>query len=474
MTQRNNIKTKIVTRLEDLNLDLIHLLGIGGAGQNALADLLLDLGYTLSGSDLKLSSTTEALAKRGVTIYQGQQAENLGNATVVVTTAAAGEDNPEIQEARRKNLPVLQNAEMVGLLLNPKRLLAVAGTHGKTTTTGLVAFLLEKAGLDPTFYIGGVSTDLGVAGKAGKGDYAALESDEYARRFLNYRPETAIITNVEPDHLDYYGTWAALKDAFAEFARNIRPGGKLYLCADDAGAAAMQTIVTGAEIFTYGLGQADWQAADLRPNAKGGHDFKLSFRGETLGTVELGLAGVHNVRNATGALAMVITAAPQVEAEIFLGLAGQYRGTARRFELKGEAGGITVIDDYAHHPTEIRATLAAARARFGNRRLVALFQPHTYTRTKALRDEFAAAFDDADLVALMEIFPARETDTLGVSTSDILDRMRHPGKLAGPLTHDNAAATLNAALREGDVLLTLGAGDVWKVGEQTLAQRQGI
>jgi UDP-N-acetylmuramate--alanine ligase len=461
-------------KLENLDLTRIHLLGIGGAGQNALADLLVDMGYTLSGSDLKLSATTEALARRGVTVYQGQQAENLNNVTVVVTTAAATESNPEIREARRKGLPVLQNAEMVGLLFNRKRLLAVAGTHGKTTTTGLVAFLLEKAGLDPTFYIGGVSTDLGVAGKAGKGAYAALESDEYARRFLNYLPEAAVITNVEPDHLDYYGTWEALQAAFATFAGNIRPDGQLYLCADDAGAAALKgTVQTGAAIFTYGLGPADWQATSLQPNAKGGHNFTLSFRGRVIGTVELALAGVHNVRNATGALAMVLTAAPQVAPEIFLKLAGQYRGTVRRFELKGEAGGVTVIDDYAHHPTEIRATLAAARARFGARRLVALFQPHTYTRTKALMGEFAGAFDEADLVALMEIFPARETHTLGVSTRDILDRMGHGGKLPDPLTHAGAATTLNALLREGDVLLTLGAGDVWKVGEQVLQARAG-
>lgn len=454
-----------------MDLTRVHLLGIGGAGQNALADLLLDMGYTLSGSDLKLSATTEALARRGVTVYEGQQAANLADATVVVTTAAAGENNPEIQEARRRGLPVLQNAQMVGLLLNPKRLLAVAGTHGKTTTTGLVAFLLEKAGLDPTFYIGGVSTDLGVAGKAGKGEYAALEADEYARRFLNYRPWSAVVTNVEPDHLDYYGTWENLQAAFAAFASNVRPGGKLYLCADDAGAAALQTIASGPEIFTYGLGAADWQATELQPNTRGGHDFKLSFRGEVLGKVELSLAGVHNVRNATAALAMVIAAVPQVAPEVFLDLAGQYHGTARRFELKGEAGGVTSVDDYAHHPTEIRATLAAARARYGQRRLVALFQPHTYTRTKALLDEFAVAFEEADVVGLMEIFAARESDSLGVSTNDILARMDHAGKLAAPLTHAGAAAILNARLREGDVLLTLGAGDVWKVGEQILKMR---
>lgn len=457
--------------MEDLNLGRIHLLGIGGAGQNALADLLLDMGYTVSGSDLKLSATTEALARRGVEIYQGQRAENLDKVTLVVTTAAAGADNSELLEAGRRGLPVLQNAEMVGLLLNPKRLLAVAGTHGKTTTTGMVAFLLERAGLEPAFYIGGVSTDLGVAGKAGKGEYAALEADEYARRFLNYRPEAAVITNVEPDHLDYYGTWEVLQAAFAAFAANIRPGGKLYLCADDAVAASMQGVATEAEIFSYGLdSKADWKASELSVNAQGGHNFQLSFRGKFLGKVSLGLAGVHNVLNATGAMAMVITAAPQVDPARFLELAGQYRGTARRFELIGQVAGITIIDDYAHHPTEIKATLAAARARFGKRRLVALFQPHTYTRTKALLDDFTRSFDEADVVALMEIFPAREIDTLGVSTSDILGRMQHPGKLAEPLDHVQAAASLSQVLREGDVLLTLGAGDVWKVGEQILNQ----
>jgi UDP-N-acetylmuramate--alanine ligase len=430
------------------------------------------MGYTVSGSDLKLSGTTEALARRGIEIYQGQRAENLKQATLVVTTAAAGADNPELQEAARRGLPVLQNAEMVGLLLNPKRLLAVAGTHGKTTTTGLVAFLLERAALEPTFYIGGVSTDLGVAGKAGKGEFAALEADEYARRFLNYRPEAAVITNVEPDHMDYYGTWEALQAAFAAFAGKVRPGGKLYLCADDQGAASMQrTVTTEAEIFSYGLDpQADWQSSQLSPNAKGGHDFNLSFRGKDVGKVSLGLAGVHNVRNATGALAMVLTAAPQVDPALFLALAGQYQGTARRFELKGELMGITVIDDYAHHPTEIKATLAAARARFGQRRLVALFQPHTYTRTKALMDDFARSFAEADVVGLMEIFPARETDTLGVSTADILGRMEHSGKLSSPLNHVQAVQNLGQILQPGDVLLTLGAGDVWKVGEQLLSQ----
>jgi UDP-N-acetylmuramate--alanine ligase len=432
--------------------------------------MLLDLGYTLSGSDLKLSATTNALAGRGVTVYEGQQAENLNNITLVVTTAAAGAENPELQEARRRGIPILTNAEMVGALLNRKRLLAIAGTHGKTTTTGLVAFLLEKAGLDPTYYIGGIPRDLGRAGKAGKGEFAVVEADEYTARFLNYRPEAAIITNIEADHLDYYGSFEALKEAFEKFALNVPNEGSLFFCADDAGSLELAKKVSRIGVFTYGLSpEADWQATDLKLNEIGGYSFNLNFQGHLRGTVTLGIPGVHNVRNAIGALAMVIKSEPSFPIQSFCDLASHYRGTGRRFELKGKFDGKLVVDDYAHHPTEIKATLAAARARYSDKRIVALFQPHTYSRTKALLEEFAGAFEDADVVALMEIFPARETDTLGVSSQDILDKMQHKGKYPQPLTHQNAANVLLEILKEGDVLLTLGAGDVYKVGEQVLA-----
>ncbi len=423
---------------------------------------------------MKLSATTLELQKRGVTIYEGHRAENLNNATVVITTAAAEASNPELQEADRRGLKVWQNAEVVGWLLNQKHLLAVAGTHGKTTTTGLVAFLLSQTGQDPTFYIGGVSRDLGVAGRAGKGQLAVVEADEYARRFLNYRPQAAVITNLEADHLDYYGSMEALEAAFAEFAANLPTGGTLYLCGDDRGALSLiEKVRRGVKVFTYGLSdQADWTASDLKTNRQGGFQFRLDRQGQSLGTVSLQLAGVHNVRNALGALAMVIEAVPGIAPQRFFDLAGQYRGASRRFELKGEARGLTVIDDYAHHPTEIKATLAAAKARYPQSRLVALFQPHTYTRTKALLDEFAGSFEEADRVALLEIFPARETDTLGISSASVIEKMQHGGKLAEPLTHANAAQVLGQILETGDVLLTLGAGDVWKVGEQILAQRQ--
>ena len=454
-----------------MDTSLIHLVGIGGAGQNALADLLLDAGYKLSGSDLKLSATTEALTGRGVPIFEGHQATNLNNVTLVVTTAAAGPHNPELVEATRRGIPVLQNAEMVGLLLNSKRLLAVAGTHGKTTTTGLVAFLLQRADLDPTFYIGGVSRDLGRAGHSGAGELAVVEADEYARRFWHYRPQAALVTNLEADHLDYYGSLEVLREAFVQFVNNVPTGGVLYLCGDDAGAGAlMPDVRRGIKVYTYGLSDdADWTATDLTLNERGGYDFELIRQGQSVGRVSLSLSGLHNVRNAVGALAMTIEAAPQVQPAHFCELAGSYQGAVRRFEIKGEVGGITVVDDYAHHPTEIRATLAAARSRYGSRRLFALFQPHTYTRTKALLAEFAAAFDLADQVALLEIFAARETDTLGVSSADVLNKMEHSGKFSEPLTFEIAASVLLKELKSGDVLLTLGAGDVWKVGEGVLA-----
>ncbi len=429
------------------------------------------MGYRLTGSDLKLSATTAALAQRGVTVYEGQQAAHLNNASLVVTTAAAGEDNPELLEARRLGLIVLQNAEMAGAILNRQRLLAVAGTHGKTTTTGLAAFLLDRAGLDPTFYIGGVSTDLATAGRAGGGQYAVVEADEYARRFLHYRPEAAVVTNIEADHLDYYGTFEALKAAFVQFASNLRSEGRLYACADDLQAVKLaRQVRSDVQSSLYGLSeQAAWRVVDPYPNELGGYTFQLQRRGEFTGEVRLALPGLHNVLNACGALAMVIEAVPQIDPQRFCELAAAYHGTARRFELKGEACGVTVVDDYAHHPTEIKATLAAARARYGPRRLVALFQPHTYSRTRALLDEFASAFEIADIVALMDIFAAREQATLGVSTADIITRMQHSGVLGRPLLHRDAAAGLLEILQPGDVLLTLGAGDVWKVGEQVLA-----
>ncbi len=471
-------------KLEELDLSRVHLVGVAGAAMNALADVLLDLGYTVSGSDLKLSATTEALQARGVTIFEGHQAANLDKATLVVKTAAAPDDNPELVEARRQNVPVLTAAQMVGLLVNARRCLAIAGTHGKTTTTSLVSWLLVGAQLDPTFFIGGVSRDLGVAGRAGKGEFAVVEADEYARRFLELRPEVAVITNIEPDHLDYYGSFEAIIEAFKQYALNVQPGGTLLVSLPDEADEGLNKL--GADLLEAGYleernyetfaiadepkGMATFEAVLKGVNSAGGHDFDLYQDGELLTSVSLCLPGLHNVKNALAALAMCRLVAPEVEMARFASVASEFKGAQRRFEIKGDANGVTIVDDYAHHPTEIKATLAAARSRFPNRRLVVLFQPHTYSRTKAHLADFAQSFGDADLLALMEIFAARESDTLGISSSDLLNKVIYPEKLSQPLTHENAAQALVEVLKSGDVLLTLGAGDVWKVGEAVLAQ----
>ncbi|NWJ94221.1 MAG: UDP-N-acetylmuramate--L-alanine ligase [Chloroflexi bacterium] len=472
-------------RLEELNLKRIHLVGVGGAGMNALTDVLLDLGYPVSGSDLKLSATTTALAARGATIFEGHRAENLDGATLVVKTAAARDDNPELVEAERLGLAVLTLAQMVGVLANSRRCLAIAGTHGKTTTTALVAWLLTGVGRDPTFFIGGVSQNLGVAGRAGKGEFVVVEADEYARRFLELRPEVALITNLEPDHLDYYGTFEAIIEAFQHYAWNVRPGGTLLAPLpleeeDGSGLATLGAALLEAGYLedrnyeTYALveeltGRATFEAVLKGTNSQGGYDFAFYEAEELLTQVSLSLPGIHNVKNVTAALALCHLAAPDVEMAHFSRLAGEFKGTQRRFEVKGETPhGVTVVDDYAHHPTELKATLAAARVRFAGRRLVALFQPHTFSRTKAHLDEFAQSFGDADLVALLEIFPARETDNLGVSSASLLEKIAYPEKVPHVLTHQMAAEELRKVLKPGDVLLTLGAGDVWKVGETIL------
>ncbi len=448
----------------------VFLLGIGGAGQYALAEMLLDMGCRVSGSDFKLGETALSLEQRGVKLYEGHAASNIEGATLVVTTAAAPADNPELVAANQLGIKVLTNAQMVAELVNQKRCLAIAGTHGKTTTTNLVAGLLSKAGLDPSYYIGGSSLDLGRAGHAGEGDFSVVEADEYARRFLEYQPEAVLITNIEADHLDYYGDFATLRAAFKEFAGKAR---KIFGCADEPEARKLAEEFKserGGGVYTYGLdGLADWRAVDVQPNDLGGHDFAFWQGSYMLGRVSLALPGLHNVTNVVGALGLCITLAPEVSPATFCKLVTEFKGTARRFEVKGEVNGVTVVDDYAHHPTEIKATLAAARARYKGRRLVAVFQPHTYSRTKDLLADFANAFGGAEVVALLEIFPARETDTLGVSSGDILNLMQHPGKMTEVLTLVTAAETLQKILQPGDVLLTLGAGDVWKIGQQLLS-----
>ncbi len=461
-------------RLENYNLAHVHFVGIGGARQAALAGILLQMGGQVSGSDLIASAATFDLAAQGVKVSTGHTAANVAGATLVVTTPAAPADNSEIAAAQAQNTPVIKNAELLGAIANAKRCIAVAGTHGKTTTTAMVAHVLRGVGLDPTFVIGGVASSLGTAGYLGKGEFAVIEADEYDRSFLQLEPQVAIITNIEADHLDYYGDFKTLQEAFREFADNVRPEGRILLCGDDDKAVdlalSLKKDLGGSTRFIlYGTKYSnEWRATDMKLNQAGGYNFLVWHHYGRLTNIRLSIPGMHNVLNALAALALCRLVAPQINPDDLARQFESFRGVARRFEVKGDAGGITIVDDYAHHPTEIKATLKAARARYPERRIVALFQPHTYSRTKDLLKDFGTAFGDADIVRLMEIFPSRETDTLGISSADVLSRMNHAGKSEVALTHDNATQEMLNLLEPGDVFLTLGAGDVWKVGDVVL------
>jgi UDP-N-acetylmuramate--alanine ligase len=457
-----------------------HFIGIGGAGMSALASALLDLGARVSGSDLTASDATRYLEERGVKVYIGHSPDNLkdlSHAARVVYTPAVPSDNPELASARATGLTIVKRAELLGMLMDLRRGVAVAGTHGKTTTSAMIAWVLARAGRDPSYIVGAPIRNLGAGGHWGKGDVLVAEADEYDRSFLFLHPTVAVITNIESDHLEYYGSVQAIRDAFAQFALNVRPGGLLLLCADDPTALALHHQLAEQavpfRIQLYGTHPpALWRPAEVRPNAHGGMDYTALRGGMQPTPVSLRVPGEHNVLNSLAALAACSELGlPPHSAAAWL---GEYVGTARRFEVKGEAGGVTVVDDYAHHPTEITATLKAARLRFPGRRIVVLFQPHTYTRTRDFLHEFVGALSAADRVVVTEIYPSRERLTLGMSGRHIVERMDDP-KARFALTPDEAARTLLDWLLPGDVLLVMGAGDVWKVGDAVLhaLQSQG-
>jgi UDP-N-acetylmuramate--alanine ligase len=453
----------------------IHLIGIGGAGLSAIATVLLEQGYTVSGSDLRASLVTERLARLGATVHEGHAAANLGDTDLVVVSSAVPDGNPEVKEARQRGIPVVKRAEWLGRMMAGKRGVAIAGTHGKTTTTAMIALILRDAGLDPTFIVGGDIPQLGTNAAAGTGDVFVIEADEYDHTFLGLRPEIAVVTVVEWDHPDCYPTPESIMEAFQQFVALVPPAGLVVACGDEPGVQELLGKDGRTEgwkagrLITYGLNAGnDWRAVELQLNMRGGYDFtvhlaRASKQAERrLGEVSLGVPGTHNVKNALGALVVADwLGVPFAQAAATL---ANFSGVGRRFEVKERAGDIVIVDDYAHHPTEIRATLAAARARYPERAIWAVFQPHTYSRTRALLDDFAAAFADADHVVVVDIFPAREIDDGSVSSRDMVDRMEHPDAgYIGPL--EAAANFLVDRLRPGDVLITLGAGDGYRVGE---------
>jgi len=452
----------------------IHLVGIGGIGLSAIARVLHGWGYQVSGSDRQPSALTARLAAEGMRVYAGHKADQVAGANVVIVSSAVAEDNPEVAEARRHGVPVVKRDQFLPDLTAGKVTIAVAGTHGKTTTSAMIAWILVQAGLDPTFIVGGVLANLGTNARAGQGPHFVIEADEYDRAFLGLWPQVAVITAIEHDHPDCYPTFAEMRDAFARFAVQARASGVLIVGGEDREARGLGETWhrIGGQAATFGLGPGwDWRAEQVQLETA--TSFEVWRTTRRLGGCALGLPGRHNVLNALAALAAAD--AIGVSFEVAVRALSEFRGTARRFERKGEAGGVTVVDDYAHHPTEIRATLAAAKARYPGRAIWAVFQPHTYSRTVSLIEQFGTAFGDADHVLVTGIYAARESDTLGVSGADVAAQIRQNGHrdVEYVETLDGATDAVLEQVRPGDVLLTMGAGDSYLVGEWVLEGLEG-
>lgn len=451
----------------------IHMIGIGGAGMSGLAAMLLRHGARISGSDTRMSITLARLASEGAKITTQQRAESLPvDVELVVATAAVGDGHPEVAEARRRGIQVIRYAEMLGLMMTRHVGIAISGTHGKSTTTAWTAFVLREAGLDPSFVIGAGVEQLGGGSGVGAGEHFIAEACEFAKSFLNLRPRMAVILNVEADHLDYYHNLDEIRAAFIEFAALLPSDGLLVLNGDDPGCSGIADR-TSAKLETFGLGNScDWRATDIRLE-DGFQTFMVEHRGQKLGRVRLGVAGLHNVMN--GLAVMAIATQSGVDWPTLQRVIGDFHGAKRRLELKGEVNGVRVVDDYAHHPSEIRATLTAARERFSPRRLWCVFQPHQYSRTRQLLDEFATSFGAADEVIVPPIFAARdsEEDRRAVSAAVVTERILANGRNARHIAEfEHIVDFLAAEARPGDVVLTMGAGNIGKVADD-LVQRLG-
>lgn len=465
----------------------VHLIGIGGTGLSAIALVLLERGVEVSGSDRQLSALARQIEQAGARVMVGHRAENVRGADLVVRSSAVMDDNVEVQAARQAGIPVLKRADFLNELMAGQRGIAVAGTHGKTTTTAMLAWVLASLERDPSYIIGGVAANLGTNAHSGAGPEFVIEADEYDFMFHGLRPQIAVVTNVEHDHPDCFPTSEDFFAAFQVFAGRIQPGGALLACCDDPGAARLLAETAKLDIrrLAYGLSEAGlpcelpgYRAIRLQPSDLGGFAFEAHLPDGRIVAVALQVPGQHNVRNALAALAVADLLGLNLD-QAAAALAA-FRGTGRRFELRGEAAGVTVIDDYAHHPTEIRATLAAARARFPGRRIWAVWQPHTYSRTRTLFADFVRAFADADAVVVTEVFAAREPAPAdGFSARQVVEAMQlaHSGVpqpepyFAPDLA--SAARLLLDHLRPGDVVLVLSAGDADRLSGQLLDVLRG-
>jgi UDP-N-acetylmuramate--alanine ligase len=442
----------------------IHFVGIGGIGMSGIAEVLLNQGYSVTGSDLHENEATARLRSLGARVSVGHQEENLaGNPTVVVVSTAVKYSNPEVLEARRRQIPVIPRAEMLAELMRTKYGIAVAGSHGKTTTTSMIAHMLSAAGLDPTMVIGGRVRSLGTNAKMGQGEFMAVEADESDGSFLFLTPTIAVVTNIDREHMDYHQTMERLNESFLNFINKIPFYGLAIVCLDNVNVQALLPKVR-KRCATYGLSaDADFSAREIKMSGTG-VELAVMHHGKPLGTLSLRLLGRHS---ATNALAVVATA-HELEipfACVADGLAG-FTGIHRRFEVKADVGGVMVIDDYGHHPAEIRATVGAIRDSW-KRPLIVVFQPHRYTRTQDLFDDFVTAFDGADTLILTDIYPAGEDPILGVNSEALYQAIKKQGHLdvqyiAAP---EEIVVELRRVVKNGDIVLTLGAGDVYKISE---------
>ncbi len=448
----------------------VHFVGIGGIGMCGLAELLQNQGYRVTGSDLRVGPTIERLRSLGVPVSIGHDAANVGDANVVVFSSAVRPTNAELREAELHNIPVIGRAEMLAEVMRLKDGIAVAGSHGKTTTTSMVAAVLAAAGLDPTLVVGGRLNSMGSNARLGNGDFMVVESDESDRSFLHLAPILAVITSIDREHLDCYGSLEELRRAFAQFANQVPFYGASIVCLDEENIRAILPHTT-RRVVTYGTVAREGAPPDLfAEEILCGHfhsQFRLKFRGADLGPFSLQMPGRHNVLNAMAAVAVGLELKMEPE-KIRQGLAA-FGGVERRFQVRGMVNGITVVDDYGHHPTEIRATLDAARD-CDYRRVIVVFEPHRYSRTALLLDEFAGCFTHCESLFVLDIYPAGEPPIQGISAKALVDRIRQAGHSQAEYlpAGDDLLKRLAETVQPGDLLLTLGAGSVWKVGENFL------
>lgn len=446
----------------------IHIVGIGGAGMSAIARVLREKGYRVHGSDQRESPITTALRAEGIPVAIGHAATNLGQADLVLVSSAIREQNVEVQAARLFGVRVMDRTEFLGPLTEGYDVIAVAGAHGKTTVTGMLTLLLLDAGLDPTYIVGGVMANLGTNAHAGSGKHFIIEADEYKSTFLALKPTIAVVTNVEFDHPDSFPSPRYVRMAFGEFVDRIRPGGTLVACNDDrlAHAVAASYHANGGNLLLYGQNEGiglAWQATNIRVNERGGVSFTAVHGHDAAGDIHLQIPGAYNAVNALAALS--VASILGIKWEVARAALERFSGTARRFEVLGEVDGITVIDDYAHHPTQIRNVLNAAQQRYPERPIIAVWEPHTFSRVKALHADFMTAFEEADRVLVLPIYAAREADDGTLTAEMLAQQIAHPSVTAAA-TLEDAIYRLTEQAQPGDVIILMGAGNEYIVGKR--------